>query len=87
MTIGIPQDNIVVWPKNGIEFYYPPTLIDKIFGAGADITIAGDFVSRNGISHNKAELIGKVSSMLEANTEMHQEFEARFLKRLAQRLG
>ena len=87
VAMGIPQDNIVVWPKNEIEFYYPPTLIDKIFGAGDEITIAGDLVSRNGISHNKAELVGKVSSMLEANTEMHEEFEAQFLQRLAQRLG
>ncbi len=87
VAMGIPKDNIVVWPKNGIEFYYPPALIDKVFGAGAEITIAGDLVSRNGISHNKAELVGKVSSMLEADTEMHEEFEARFLQRLAQRLG
>lgn len=87
VAMGIPKDNIVVWPKNGIEFYYPPALIDKVFGAGAEITIAGDLVSRNGISHNKAELVGKVSSMLEAGTEMHEEFEARFLQRLSQRLG
>jgi len=87
VAMGIPKDNIVVWPKNGIEFYYPPALIDKVFGAGAEITIAGDLVSRNGISHNKAELVAKVSSMLEADTEMHGEFEALFLQRLAQRLG
>ena len=87
VAMGIPKDNIVVWPKNGIEFYYPPALIDKVFGAGAEITIAGDLVSRNGISHNKAELVGKVSSMLQADTEMHEEFEARFLQRLAQMLG
>lgn len=87
VAMGIPKDNIVVWPKNGIEFYYPPALIDKVFGSGAEITIAGDLVSRNGISHNKAELVGKVSSMLETDTEMHEEFEARFLQRLAQRLG
>ena len=86
-AMGIPKDNIVVWPKNGIEFYYPPTLIDKVFGAGAEITIAGDLVSRNGISHNKAELVGKVSSMLQPDTEMHDEFETRFLQRLAQKLG
>lgn len=86
-AMGIPKDNIVVWPKNGIEFYYPPALIDKVFGAGAEITIVGDVVSRNGISRNKAELVGKVSSMLEADTEMHEEFEARFLQLLAQRLG
>src|SRR6185312_13351937 len=87
ITMGIPSDNIVVWPKNGIEFYYPPALIDTIFGAGDDITIDGDVISRNGISHNKVALVGKVSSMLQADTEMHEEFETRFLQRLTQRLG
>lgn len=86
-AMGIPKDNIIVWPKNGIEFYYPPTLIDKIFGAGAEISIIGDLVSRNGISHNKAELVEKVSSMVQPDTEMHDEFETRFLQRLAQKLG
>lgn len=87
VAMGIPRDNIVVWPKNGIEFYYPPALIDTIFGAGAEVTIDGDVISRNGISHNKVALVGKVSSMLQADTEMHEEFETRFLQRLTQRLG
>lgn len=86
-AMGIPKENIIVWPKNGIEFYYPPTVIDKIFGAGGEITIAGDLVSRNGISYNKAELVGKVVSLVQADTEMHGEFDAHFMGRLKDRLG
>lgn len=85
--MGIPRDNVVVWPKNGIEFYYPPALLDKIFGAGAEITIEGDLVSRNGISYHKAELVNKVTSLVEGDTEMHGEFDAYFMRRLSERLG
>lgn len=86
-AMGIPKENIIVWPKNGIEFYYPPTIVDKIFGSGGEIAIAGDLVSRNGISYNKAELVGKVVSLVQADTEMHGEFDAHFMRRLTERLG
>jgi hypothetical protein len=87
VAMGIPKENIVVWPKNGIEYYYPPDVIDKIFGVGPEITIAGDVISRNGLSYNKGELVGKVSSLLQADTKLHEEFEARFLRPLARRVG
>lgn len=86
-AMGIPKDNIVIWPKNGIEYYYPPSVVDKILGAGPDITIAGDVISRNGNSYNKGDLVDKVLSLLHADTKMHEEFEARFLRPLAARLG
>lgn len=86
-AMGVPKDNIVVWPKNGIEYYYPPSVVDKIFGAGPDITIAGDVISRNGNSYNKGDLVDRVLSLLHADTKMHEEFEARFLHPLAARLG
>ncbi|SHL55492.1 AAA family ATPase [Rhodanobacter sp. OK091] len=87
VAMGIPTGNIVVWPKNGIEYYYPPAIIDKIFGAGSEITIVGDVISRNGLSYNKSELVDKVVSLLQADTAMHEEFEARFLHALAERVG
>ena len=85
-AMGVPKDNIVIWPKNGIEYYYPPSVVDKIFGAGPDITIAGDVISRNGNSYNKGDLVDKVLSLLHADTKMHEEFEALFLRPLAARL-
>lgn len=86
-VMGIPKENIVVWPKNGIEYYYPPAVVDKIFGIGPEIVLTGDTISRNGLSYNKGELLGKVLSLLQADTEMHEEFEARFLRPLAARVG
>ncbi len=79
VAMGLPRENVVVWPENGIEYYYPPQLIDKIFGAGNRLVVDGDLVSRNGITHSKAELSAKVSASLVAETEMHPEFEALFL--------
>ncbi|MGY0406713.1 hypothetical protein, partial [Pseudoalteromonas sp. SYSU M81241] len=29
---GIPEENIVIWDKNGIEYYYPEEIMFKIFG-------------------------------------------------------
>lgn len=86
-AMGIPKENIVTWPKNGIEFYYPPSIIDKIFGAGSEIAIAGDLISRNGITHTKGELVDKVVAHLQKDTEMQNDFYSLFLSRLEEKLG
>src|SRR5581483_3734590 len=74
-SMGIPQENIIVWSKNGIEFYYPPAIVDQIFGSGPEITISGGEVSRNGITYKKGELIDKIVGLLQSDTPMHSEFE------------
>jgi predicted ATP-dependent endonuclease of OLD family len=86
-TMGIPRDNIVIWPKNGIEYYYPPKVVDVIYGVGTELTIVGDLVSRNGISYVKSELLEKVLSYLKDDTEMHEEFDSRFLQLISKRLA
>lgn len=80
--MGIPRANIVIWPRNGIEYYYPPSLVDSIYGTGGDLKIDGDVVTRNGISHSKAELARKVTDMVESNTPLHEDFKSLFLSRL-----
>lgn len=87
VAMGIPKENVIVWPKNGIEYYYPPAVVDKVFGVGPEITIAGDVISRNGLSYSKGELIEKVVSLLHADTAMHEEFETRFLRLLSTQVG
>ena len=80
--MGVLKQNIVIWPRNGIEYYYPPTLIDRIYGAGPEIRITGDLVVRNDVSYSKGELARKVTDMIEAETPMHEEFGSRLLSRL-----
>ena len=86
VTMGIPRPNIVTWPKNGIEYYYPPSIMDKIYGVGQEICITGDIISRNGISYNKGELVEKVIVLLQNETPMQSEFHGLFLSRLDEKL-
>jgi predicted ATPase len=86
-AMGIPKDNIVIWKENGIEFYYPPSIVDKIFGAGPDIVIDGDAISRNGITLKKLDLVEKVIGSLDATTPMHPEFVEALLKPIENMLG
>jgi hypothetical protein len=85
--MGVRPENIVTWSKNGVEYVYPPQIVDRVYGAGDELSVAGDRVSRNGISYTKAELLEKVLSGLEARTPMHPEFESAFLAKIAARVG
>lgn len=85
--MGLQPENIVTWPKNGIEYYYPPAVLDKIFGAGGDLQIAGDRVSRNALTYSKNELVEKVAALTEQSTVLNPEFETLFISKVAERVG
>lgn len=87
ITMGLTSNHIVKWPKNGIEYYYPPSIVDKIFGIGSEIQITGDIISRNGISHSKAVLAEKVASLLDTVTPMQTDFTQLFLTPLEAKIG
>lgn len=82
VAMGIPQENIIEWTKNGIEYIYPESIVDAIFGEGPELHISGDVVSRNGISLRKNELAEKVCGLMCAETEMTSEFREKLLDRL-----
>lgn len=79
VRMGLPAENIVKWPRNGIEYYYPPEIVDSIYGAGEDLVIESDRISRNGITYTKNELAEKVLLRMTSATTMHTEFEGRLL--------
>jgi len=83
--MGLPADNIVKWPLNGIEYYYPPSLLDSIYGLGGTLSVEGDRVLRNGLNYSKNELVERVASLLTATTPPHPEFESLFLGKVAAR--
>ena len=87
VQMGVPRDNIVKWPLNGIEHYYPPVLPDRIFGAGGSLEITEDRVTRNSLTYTKTELLERVVAQLEPTTQQHQELEAQLLRPLSQRAG
>ncbi|MDP1563579.1 MAG: AAA family ATPase [Pirellulaceae bacterium] len=75
---GIPEENIIIWDKNGIEYYYPDTVLALIFGAGGEITIQDDVVSRNGVAYKKWELCEKVTSKItDGNLEYPTELSTK----------
>lgn len=79
VRMGLPAENIVKWPKNGIEHFYPPEVIDAIYGAGPELLIEGDRITRNSISYTKNELAEKVVLLTTSATKMHPVFEERLL--------
>lgn len=83
---GILPTNIVVWPKNGIEYYYPADILGAIFACSPDqlstLTISGDIISLNGINKTKNELVTEVLRQMDGSTRFPQEFEDRLLRPL-----
>lgn len=57
---GIPKEHVVIWSKNGIEYFYPTAVLDQIFGTGSELEINGDIVARNGLSYKKWDLCDRV---------------------------
>jgi predicted ATPase len=86
-AMGVPKENIVIWPKNGIEYYYPSQVLDQIFGTGPEITIQGDIVSRNGVSYTKNQLVDRVITGLQKETPMNSQFHTMLLDPVQRTLG
>lgn len=84
--MGVEQGNLVKWSLNGIEHFYPPTVLDSIYGLGGDIDIQGDVITRNGLSYTKNELSDRVCTLLTPATTHHPEFESHLLSALASRV-
>jgi predicted ATP-dependent endonuclease of OLD family len=87
IDMGMPDENIVMWSTNGIEYVYPPSLLDEIYGAGGELQIAADQVIRNGISYSKADLCERVCMKMSAVVPLHEEFESRFMALVTRRVG
>lgn len=85
--MGVLRENIVKWPLNGIEHFYPPALVDRIFPGSGELEIVGDRVSRGGVEYHKNELAEKIVALLEPTTLHHPDFARLLLAPLAQRAG
>jgi predicted ATPase len=86
VKLGVLAPNIVVWPKNGIEYYYPTEILMHIFACSASdvagLIISGDVVTLNGISKTKNDLATEVLRQMDASIKLPQELETRLLKPL-----
>lgn len=79
---GIPEENIVVWSENGIEYFYPENILDDIFGEGGRLEIDGDTVSRNGISYKKFDLAQRVTTRLTTHTGHPEEVREKLISKI-----
>ncbi|MDO6595596.1 hypothetical protein Q4512_01645 [Oceanihabitans sp. 2_MG-2023] len=75
---GIPKENIIIWNENGIEYVYPESIINVIYGSGNTIEIKEDLVSKNGIDYKKWELCQNVVSKINSDTKFSQEMKSKF---------
>jgi predicted ATPase len=87
VRMGVLAENIVIWPKNGIEYYYPFAILQSIFSASPEqldqLSIDGDRISINGITKTKNDLATDVIRQLSDATVYPEELEARLLKPLS----
>lgn len=85
VSMGVASENVVVWSRNGIEYFYPPDLVASIFNCTAaevaNITFDADPVEHNGVHIGKKQLAQFVSDRLTAESGYNAELE-KFLARL-----
>lgn len=76
---GVPLDNITVWSKNGIEYFYPEELVATVFCCDAGELVKSNFESDpiefNGVRKSKKELAQIVTEGMTATHAMHPEFQ------------
>jgi predicted ATPase len=82
---GVRHDNIVVLSKNGIEHYYPPTLVAEAFHC-SEADVPSIPLGRNPVDHNehrysKSDLAKFVVERLTESHPIHSEISA-FLGKL-----
>lgn len=77
VKLGVLENNVVTWNKNGIEYLYPPNVVSEVFCCSSndlnDISLVGDRISLREISKTKNELATHVVAALSASSVYPQE--------------
>ena len=82
---GLPEENIVILTKNGIENYYPKALLCKIFNCESsifdpEIQFRNDAVEINGVAKDKGELSNLIVPEITRDSEFDPELTALLAK-------
>ena len=85
--MGMPDENIVIWSKNGIEYYYPPSLIAEIFHSNDEIEIDDDRITLNNLTYTKNELVEMIIPKITVDTEYPEEFMNELLSKIDQAIA
>ncbi len=74
---GVQDANVIVWSKNGIEFYYPREILKRIFSCGDSELLRMDLNSNevqiNGVRKSKGELAEIVCSQITSEDVLDDE--------------
>lgn len=85
VALGVPEDNIAILSKNGIEYYYPLRLISNRFRCTAselvDIQLEKDPIEYNDIRFSKRALAESVSEGLLVTDQLDSEVDS-FIQRI-----
>ncbi len=79
---GIPKENIIIWEKNGIEYYYPKEIISELCGGFDDLIIDGDKIKINELNYTKIQLANNVVNKIDVNTQYCCEFKKKLIDKL-----
>jgi signal recognition particle subunit SEC65 len=82
IKLGLKKENVIVWSKNGIEYYYPKSILTKIFGEFEELEINGDRIIANGIDYSKSELVNMVADKIDGSEKLPDEFREKFISKL-----
>ena len=91
VNVGLPEQSIVKWDHNGIEYVYPPEIISQVFHApgikAADLTMDKDSLSYGDISYKKMVLCRTITDGLTEATPLCSELNDKLLIPLRKLLG
>ncbi|GAA0569174.1 hypothetical protein GCM10009416_04330 [Craurococcus roseus] len=87
VAMGLMEGNIIQWSRNGIEYFYPASLLAKMFGCDEDkvreLSITGDNISLNGIQKKKVDLSSEICRELNNDTPLNDEITTKFISKLS----
>jgi len=88
---GIPEKNIVVLSRNGVEYYYPSDILGSIFNARLrshdDMVIGDNVVTLNEISYSKKDLANKVAAGVVSDTIIPDELKEKLISGIRLAIG
>lgn len=89
---GVPLENVIVLEKSGIEYYYPPEILAKVFACrGADVfsllQIEDNAVKVHDIEMAKKQLCREVVDRLTSTSEIPQELQDKLLDPISRLLA
>ena len=77
--MGLHERNVIEWSKNGIEYYYPESILQSVFEDDSlridDLTMEGDRITHNGITKTKAQLSEAVLERMSGSENLDRELE------------